>query len=407
MKVAILTIGDEVVSGKIVNSNASYVAKVLETNEFIVSRHLAVRDIEEEMLSGFEYLYQNADVVITTGGLGPTVDDLTKEVSASYFNEEMILFEDELEHLKELFAKMTRNMTENNVRQAYFIKNCFVIKNDNGTAPGMIYEKNNQMVINLPGPPKELEPMLNNIVIPYLKKKSNTEVLKKQYRLMNVGESYAETMIKPLYQTYPEIKVAPYASVGMVDYMISVIKDENTENFLKCCRDFENYMKDYIIGDWSMTIQEILVKILSEKNLTLAIAESCTGGMVSSSIVDVSGSSQVLIEGMVTYSNQAKIQRLGVKEDTLNRFGAVSEETAKEMATGAALSSRADIGLAITGIAGPTGGTKEKPVGLVYTAIYYKGQTFVQKNNFSGDRYKIRLRTSMSILYDLYHLITL
>ncbi|QVK18134.1 competence/damage-inducible protein A [Mycoplasmatota bacterium] len=405
MKVAILTIGDEVVSGKIVNTNASYLAKILETNQLIVSRHLAVRDETEEILNGLSYLYQNANVVITTGGLGPTVDDLTKEVCATYFHEEMVLYPHELDHLKSIYEKMNRKMPDINIKQAHFIKNSTVIRNNNGTAPGMIYENKEKVIINLPGPPKELEPMLIDEVIPYLKNKINGEVLKKQYRLMHIGESNAETMIKPLYQKYPNIKIAPYASVGTIDYMLSVSKEGNEDSFNHCCQSFESYLKDYIIGDWSNSLQEIIVKILTEKSLTLAIAESCTGGMVTSSIVDVSGSSAVLKEAMVTYSNVAKEKRLGVKKETLLRCGAVSSETAREMAIGVKETSHADIGLSVTGIAGPTGGTKEKPVGLVYTAVHWNGQTYVFKNNFNGDRYKVRLRSTMEILYSLYQLL--
>lgn len=405
MKVAILTIGDEVIIGKTVNTNASYVAKVLESNHFIVTNHLAVRDIYQEITDALDYLYKDASVVITTGGLGPTVDDLTKEVCAKYFKEEMILSLEELEKIKGYFHSLNVNMTDNNIKQAYFIKDSFIIKNDNGTAPGMIFEKNQKMVINLPGPPKELEPMINDIVIPYLKNMENVGILEKRFRLMNIGESQAETLIKSLYEKYPTIKVSPYASVGVVDYMISTSCLNYKTDFGECCKGFEQILGNYIIGDWSKSIQEIIVELMSEKNLTLAIAESCTGGMVTSSIVDVSGSSRVLLEGLVTYSNEAKVNRLGIKETSLNQFGAVSKEVAEEMAINITKNSHADIGLAITGIAGPTGGTSDKPVGLVHTAIYYQGHVEVYRHQYNGDRMKVRVRTMMGLMYQLYQLI--
>ncbi len=402
MKIAILTIGDEVVSGKIVNTNASYLAKILETNQFKISKHLAVRDEEEEILKGLAFLYDNANIVITTGGLGPTVDDLTKEICARYFNEKMIFIEDVFNQIKTYYEKTKRKMPSVNKKQAYFIKDAIVIPNDNGTAPGMIYEKEHKIIINLPGPPKELEPMLHHVVLPYLKDKWDIESLKKQYRLMNIGESDAETILQPLYQKYTSIKIAPYASVGVVDYMLSIENKDNQSVFDRCCDEFEQYLGEYIIGDWSKTIQELVVELLRKNNLTLAIAESCTGGMVSAKIVDVSGSSHVLKEGVVTYSNEAKMKRLGVLENTLIKHGAVSEETAREMALGVKSTSGADIGISITGIAGPTGGTKEKPVGLVYSAICFNGKTQVYRNYCVGDRYKIRLRSTMLILYKLY-----
>ncbi len=404
MNIAILTIGDEVVSGKITNTNASHIAKVLEANQFIVSRHLSVRDLEVEIISGLDYLYQNADVVITTGGLGPTSDDLTKEVSAAYFNEEMILYPEELTKIENYFTSSGRVMPEINKKQAYFIPEAIVIRNDNGTAPGMIYEKKQRIIINLPGPPKELEPMLEETVIPYLKKKFLRKIFKKEYRLMGLGESDAETIIKPLFSKYPKIKISPYASVGIVDYLITTTED-NDELFIACCRDFEQYLADYIIGDWKLNIQDLIVSMLTEKGLKLTLAESCTGGMVTSSIVNVSGSSKVLTEAMVTYSNEAKVKHLGVKEETLSLHGAVSAEVAAEMAKGVKEVSGADIGLSITGIAGPTGGTEEKPVGLVYSGIYFNGDTYVFKNIYKGDRYKVRYRATLGILYELYKIL--
>ncbi len=403
MKVAILTIGDEVVIGKTMNTNASYVAKVLESNHFIVTNHLAVRDNVHEIMDALDFLYKDASVVITTGGLGPTVDDLTKEVCAKYFKEEMILASEELEKIKTYFHSV--NMTDNNIKQAYFIKNALIIKNDNGTAPGMIFEKEQKIVINLPGPPKELEPMLNETVVPYLKDKEKVIILEKQFRLMNIGESHAETLIKSLYEKYPTIKVAPYASVGVIDYMVSTPHINDRANFEACCKGFEEILSDYIIGDWSRSIQEIIVDLMSEKNITLAIAESCTGGMVTSSIVDVSGSSKILLEGLITYSNEAKINRLGVNKDLLMQYGAVSKEVAEDMAKNVTVNSHADIGLAVTGIAGPTGGTIDKPVGLVYTAIYFQGRAKVYKHQYNGDRTKVRVRSMMGLMYELYKLI--
>lgn len=405
MKVSILTIGDEVINGKIINTNASFIARILEVNHFEVERHLAVKDDKTEIIKALEILYQNSDIVITTGGLGPTIDDLTKEASSSYFNEELIYFPEVYKTIEAYFSASKRKMPENNKKQAYFIEGSIVVDNNYGTAPGMIYEKLGKTIINLPGPPQELEPMLNETVVPFLRKKINVKGLKKEYRLMNIGESLAESLITSLYDNYPNVKIAPYASVGVIDYVILVKDENNKKSFEKCCQEFETILKDYIIGDWSQNIQEIIVHLLSEKNLTIAIAESCTGGMLASRIVDVSGSSKVFKEGMITYSNQAKVNRLGVKQSTLDTYGAVSSGVAKEMAEGIKKVTNSDIGISVTGVAGPTGGTKEKPVGLVYSAIHYKGKTNVYKNYFLGDRLKIRERSVGQVLFELYKLI--
>ncbi len=405
MKVAILTIGDEVIEGKIVNTNAELLSKTLEGSNFHVSMHLVVRDDEKDILAGLSFLYQDVDVIVTTGGLGPTADDLTKEICAKYFQEDLILFPEEYEKIKLYFLKSKGSITENNQKQAYFIKGATVLDNMNGTAPGMIYEKAGKVIVNLPGPPKELEPMLYQGVIPYLSKKNNDQIYRKQYRLMNIGESDAETMIKPIMKKYSQIKVSPYASVGVIDYIITTPNIGDKTMFYEACKEFECILKDFIIGDWSKSIQEIVVQLLKAKSLKLAVAESCTGGLVTSTLVEVPGSSEVLKEGIVTYSNEAKVMRLGVKEITLKQYGAVSKQVAAEMAKGVINSSGANIGVSITGIAGPSGGSLEKPVGLVYSAICFNGKTNVFENYFNGDRNKIRLRATIHILYELYKIL--
>lgn len=403
MNIGLLNIGDEVVMGKTVNTNASWLAKECEFNGFTISKHLTVKDRGKTIKSALEYLYTEVDIIITTGGLGPTVDDITKEVCAEFFNEEMVLNEKVLDSIKSYFSSIGQIMLEVNNKQAYFIKNSVIIHNDNGTAPGMISEKDSKVCINLPGPPKELHPMFLNTVLPYLKKKQKNIFFKQGYRLMNIGESQAETLIKSLYDEFPNIKIAPYASVGVLDYIISTNNSNEKINFSKACKKFEEILNDYIIGDLTKTINELIVETLISKNKTIAISESCTGGMLSSLFVDVSGSSLTFIEGLITYSNEAKINRLGVSSETIKNYGAVSKETASEMVKRVALISNADIGLATTGIAGPGGGTKEKPVGLVYTAIYYQGKVTVYKHNFRGDRYKVRLRSVMAVMFNLYN----
>jgi nicotinamide-nucleotide amidase len=401
MKISILAIGDEVIKGKSVNTDAAFIATELEKQGIKVVNHMACLDECQEITKALHYLLEETDVVITSGGLGPTIDDITKECVAQFFNEELELYPEVLEIIKNLFEKRNMSMPLTNKKQALFIKGSTVIPNHNGSAPGMIYEKNGKTVIVLPGPPNELNPMFINDVLPYLMKDFSDNNLIKHYRLMNIGESHVDEIIGFMYEKYSDLKIAPYAGIGHIDFII-VTNVENKQSFDAACQIFENLLGDYIIGDWSRMIHEIIVEKLIAKGLTIATAESCTGGMLSSMIVDVPGCSAVFNEGFVTYSNEAKIKHLGVDETVLDQNGAVSAEVAYEMASKVAKVTDSRIGLSTTGIAGPTGGTSDKPVGLVYMGISIDGKTRVYKMNFSGNREKVRMRTCLAILYFLY-----
>ena len=402
MNIGILSIGDEVVMGKTINTNASYLAKKLQEKHFKITEHLCIRDERKDILSALFYLYRNAQVLITTGGLGPSQDDITKEVVAEFFNEQLMLNQSVIDQIKHMFMMQKQEMPVTNIKQAYFIEDSLIVENHNGTAPGMIYEKEGRIIILLPGPPNELEPMFESDVLPYLINRYQLQSLEKKYRLMNIGESKAEVLLESLYQQYPQFKIAPYASVGVVDYIISSHNINDKKLFNEACSAFEDIMKDYIVGDTTKEINEIVIESLGLHKLTLACAESCTGGMVSSYLVDVPGGSTVFLEGIVAYSNEAKVNHLNIDPQIIKAYGAVSKEVAIEMAKNIAQISQADIGVSTTGIAGPSGGTKEKPVGLVYMAIHYKGQTRVYEQYFSGNRDKVRKRTTMFLLYQLY-----
>lgn len=402
MKLSILAIGDEVINGKTINTNAAYLAKELEVFNVRINHHLSCIDDEQAIVDSLNYLYKHSDIVITTGGLGPTVDDLTKESAAKYFNQELLYHEDVYQIIEGYFSKLNLTMPITNKKQAYFIKGSKIIENNNGTAPGMIYEQGKQILIVLPGPPKELIPMFKDTVVPYLQSKLGEHPYVKKYRLMNIGESHVEEQIGFLYHQFPKLKIAPYASIGSIDYIIYTKDKDEKQSFYEACEQFESKLSSFIIGDWSKTIAEIVVESLIKHKITISVVESLTGGMVASSLVDVSGCSEVFNEAMVTYSNESKVNRLGVSEETLRQFGAVSEQTAIEMAEGIARVTHSNIGLSTTGIAGPLGGTPTKPVGLVYMAISYNGKTHVYKKNFTGDRDKVRTRTTLTLLYYLY-----
>jgi nicotinamide-nucleotide amidase len=402
MNLSILAIGDEVVKGKTINTNAAYLARALETYHINIRKQLACIDDQSEIMRALEYLYQDSDIVITSGGLGPTIDDITKESIGCYFDEELVLNEDILKTIEGYFSHLKTGMPKTNIKQAYFLKGSTVIPNNNGTAPGMIYEKEGKMIIVLPGPPKELHPMFENTIIPFLNDLVGETHLIKKYRIMNIGESHIDEIIGTIYQKYEALKIAPYASVGHVDYIITTKDQRNQALFLQACDEFESLLKEYIVGDWSKMINEIIVEQLNKTGLTISTAESCTGGMLSSMLVDVAGSSTVFKEGFVTYSNEAKVEHLNVSREALERDGAVSEQVAFEMAVNASKIAHTNIGLSTTGIAGPSGGTVEKPVGLVYMGISCNGKTKVYKKQFNGDREKVRVRTCLTLLYYLY-----
>lgn len=302
-------------------------------------------------------------------------------------------------------------MAENNMKQVYFPKDAIVLKNNNGTAPGAILKKDGKFIIVLPGPPREMKAMFNESVKPYLQQFTNEMLVSKTLRLYGIGESNLELEILDIINEQTNPTVALYAKELEVTIRITA-KAENEREAFKLIKPVEEKIKSrvgkyvYTEGDISISegetaLEDAVSKLLVEKNLTIAVAESCTGGLVSSSLINYPGISSVFLEGCVTYSNDSKMKRLGVKRETLEEFGAVSEQTAIEMAEGIAKGLKANIGISTTGVAGPGGGTKEKPVGLVYTAIYINGKTIVKKNIFNGDRRKIRLRATRDLLNEL------
>lgn len=402
MKAEIIAIGTEILLGDIVNTNAQYLSKQLADNGIDVYHQSVIGDNEERVLEAFKEGFKRADIIITTGGLGPTKDDLTKEMASKYFNRELILDEESLKYIESYFKKNGRELKGGNKKQAYFPKGSIVLPNPNGTAPGAIIEEENKIMIILPGPPREMKPMFKNYVMPYLNKFTNEVLVSKVLRIFGIGEGYMAEKIEDLIDNQSNPTIAPYAKDKDVTLRITAkAKDKNTA--LKIIEPVEKEIRerlgDNIYGEGEdTTLEEVVAKKLISKNLTISTAESCTGGMLASTLINYPGISKVFLEGAVTYSNEAKIKRLGVKKETLDKYGAVSEETAREMALGIAKTSETNIGLSTTGLAGPDGGTKEKPVGLVYIGLSINGEVRVKKLNLQGDRQKIRIRTVMNIL---------
>ena len=404
MKAEIITVGTEILLGDILNTNCRYLSRELAAMGIEMYYQITVGDNEERLLKTLEESLNRSDIVICTGGLGPTEDDITKEVCAKYFGYELELHKPSLDAMIERFKHMNRVPTKNNEKQAYFPKEAYILKNDNGTAPGCIMEKEGKMIVVLPGPPKEMESMFENYVKPYLSKLTDDVIESEVLRIIGVGESKVENDILDIIDSQTNPTIATYAK-GYECTLRITAKAKSVEEAKELIKPMSDEMKRrfgqslYATGETS--IEEVVAKMLVENNLKIAVAESCTGGMVSASLINYPGISSVFMEGCVTYSNEAKMKSLGVKKETLDVYGAVSDKCAKEMASGVAARYNTNIGIATTGIAGPDGGTDEKPVGLVYFGIYINGKVITKKYVFNGDRQGIRERATRTILNDL------
>jgi nicotinamide-nucleotide amidase len=402
MRAEILSVGTELLLGDILNTNAQYIARELANIGVNVFYQTVVGDNPERLKNAYNIAVNRSDIVITTGGLGPTKDDLTKEIAAEYFNKKLLLDEKSLEEMMGFFKKINRVPTENNKKQAYFPEGCIIIENHNGTAPGCIIEDEGKIAALLPGPPKEMKPMFQESIIPYLKKFQDGTLVSKVLRVSGIGESSVDKEIGHIIDRQKNPTVAPYAKDNEVHLRVTA-KGKNEEEARKLIIPVEKEIRE-VLGDINVygvdeeSIEEVIAKMLIENNLTIGTAESCTGGLVAGKLIDYPGISKVFLEGAVTYSNEAKMKRLGVKESTLNKFGAVSDECAAEMAQGIARTAGTSIGISTTGIAGPDGGSEEKPVGLVYVGIYMFGKVITRKLNFAGSRQKVRDRATFTIL---------
>ena len=397
MKAEIIAVGTEILLGDIINSNAQYLAQELAALGIDMYYQQVVGDNESRILHAFEEAYSRSDIIITTGGLGPTEDDLTKEAAAKYFNKELLPHEESIEKIKNYFKFRERKMTENNLKQGLIPEGAIVINNNNGTAPGVIIEKNNKIMIILPGPPKEMKPMFEETVKPYLQKRSDSILVSRVVKILGIGESAVANELKDIMDAQTNPTIAPYAKeVGVMLRITAKAKtQEEALNLIKPVEEeIKNRLGENVYATENINLEDVVAELLIEKKLTISTAESCTGGMIAATLINYPGISEVLLEGAVTYSNEAKHKRLGVKNETLEKYGAVSEETAREMAIGIAKTANTDVSIVTTGIAGPGGGTEEKPVGLVYIGVYVQGEVVVKKCIFNGNRSRVRLQAT-------------
>lgn len=382
MNATVLSIGTELLFGQIVNTNAAYISQNLQLLGINVMYHNTVGDNPARLRETLEKAIEETDLVITTGGLGPTQDDLTKEIICETMGFELEFHEPSMEIMRNLFDKLGREMTENNIKQAYLPKGGHPFTNHVGTAPGFAVEKNGKIVMAFPGPPRELKYLFEKYAIPYLENVSDSVIRYKILRLFGIGESSLETALEDLINDQTDPTIATYAKEGEVAIRIAS-KRKTAKEADQAVSDMidkvHKIVGKHIYSDDDVDLNETVGRKLIENNITLASAESCTGGMFAKRITDVAGISKVYNRGFVTYTNESKSEEIGVSPETLEKYGAVSEETALEMAEGVRLTSGTDMGISVTGIAGPDGGTEEKPVGLCYIAVSFGGENVVRK----------------------------
>lgn len=402
MIVELISVGTELLLGNIVNTNTQYLAEQCAKLGLSMYHQVTVGDNKERLKDAFQTALNRSDVVILTGGLGPTEDDLTKEVCAEALGCSLEEDAHTKDRIKQYFENsIYKKIPDNNWKQAMVPHGAKVLDNNNGTAPGIIIEKDGKAAILLPGPPSELEPLFREQVYPFLKKKQPEVIRSQMIKICGRGESQVEDKLLDLINGQTNPTIATYAKTAEVHLRVTAKakNDEEAKSLLKpLVKEIKSrFGEDIYTTKEADSLEMTLVRLLKKYNLTVTTAESCTGGLIAGRLVNVSGASEVFREGFITYSNKSKRKLLGVSKSTLKKHGAVSVQTAKEMATGGVFATDADACLAVTGIAGPDS-EGEKPVGLVYIACYMKDKVKVEEFLFKGNRQKIREQTVIKAL---------
>lgn len=412
MIVELVSVGTEILLGNIVNTNAAYLSEMCARLGLSLYYQTVVGDNEERMYQTIRTAVDRSDLVIVSGGLGPTPDDITKEVAAKVMGKKLVEDSYTKQRIKEYLENYVKShpgmkVTENNWKQALVPEGAVILDNNNGTAPGLIMESGEKTVILLPGPPGELKPMFEEKVYPYLSDKQPEVIYSKIVKICGIGESMVAEQIADLLEKQTNPTIAPYAKTGEVHLRVTAkapSKSEAKKMIQPITRELKlRFGKSIYTTEENKTLEEAVVELLKDRDMTLVTAESCTGGALSARIVNVPGASDIFKQGFVTYSNKAKRKCLLVKKSTLKTEGAVSEKTAKEMAKGGCFVANADVCVSVTGLAGPDGGTDKKPVGLVYIGCNVQGKIRVQECRFNGNRNSIREQavvTALTMLRD-------
>jgi nicotinamide-nucleotide amidase len=409
MLAEIITIGDEILIGQIVDTNSAWMAEKLNHAGIRVKQISSVSDNLEHILAALAEAATRADIILITGGLGPTKDDITKKTLAEYFNVGMVMNDAALENVRNIFEKYNRPLLEVNRKQAEGPSNCEVILNKNGTAPGMWFNSGGKIYVSMPGVPFEMKYMVEEEVIPKLQAQLKLPVIiHKTILTVGEGESFLAEKIADIEDSLPQnIKLAYLPKLGQVRLRLSADGDDalflQKEIDLHAAKIIER-VRHAVVAEEDIPLEKVVLDLMTKQGLTLSVAESCTGGYISHLITQHAGSSQVFFGGVVSYSNQLKQSVLGVKTETLNDYGAVSEQTVREMVEGALLNFKTDYAVAVTGIAGPDGGTPEKPVGTVWIAAANANKTVIKKFTFGNKRLQ---NIERSAVWAFFMLITL
>lgn len=401
MNAELIAVGTEILLGDIVNTDAQVISQGLSELGINVFYQTVVGDNPARLRHVVETARDRADIIITTGGLGPTLDDLTKETLATVFGKKMALHQPSLDRIKGFFQTIGREMTQNNEKQAWLPEGCTVFVNEWGTAPGCAFEAYGKHVLMLPGPPRECNPMWKECAMPYLYKLAGGCIVSRNIRVFGLGESNMEAILHDMMEQSKNPTIAPYAKTSECFARVTAKADTPAE----CEKLLEPVVEkicgllgEDVYGVDVDSLEQVVGDGLRQRGMTLAVAESCTGGLLSKRITDVPGCSDYYLGGVCSYANEVKMNLLGVKKETLDTLGAVSPEVAEQMAEGVAKALGADVGVGITGVAGPGGGTEEKPVGLVYISVWHKGQHFTRKMKAANGRDRIRMQAASTAL---------
>ena len=410
MLAEIITIGDEILIGQIVDTNSAWISQKLNDAGIRVKQISSVSDDREHILEALSLASGRADLIIITGGLGPTKDDITKRTLAGYFNTGYRCDQESLENVKNIFAKYKRPVLEVNIRQADVLENCITLQNKNGTAPGMWIEHQDKIYVSLPGVPFEMMYLMEEEVIPKVISKFKLPVISHHTILTaGIGESILADEISDIEDSLPaHIKLAYLPKLGVVRLRLSGYADHKEElevEILAIMKQIVARIPDYVIAEADLTLEKSILDFMQARKLTLSVAESCTGGALSQTITRNPGSSAVFLGGAITYSNNLKETVVGVSSQTLQQFGAVSEQTVLEMASGAIKAFKSDYSIAVSGVAGPDGGTEDKPVGTVWIAIANSKKAKGKKYQFGNKRIQNIERSVTSALIMLFKLL--
>ena len=391
----LITLGDELLLGLTPNSHLTFIGAQLGRRGILLERNVTITDEADAIAAQFRESWARADVVITTGGLGPTCDDRTREVLAEVLGQKLVLEPAIVSHIEARFAQFNRKMTPNNLKQAYRFERGEALPNPNGTAPGLWVEQDGKVLVMLPGPPNEMQPMFTDTVMPRLTKLGLLTCGEAyiQLRTAGVGESALETKFQPVFDRYPGLGIAYCAHLGQVDCRVSSPDGRYSRTQLESlAQECVTLLGDDFIGYGHDSLAKDVADQLRALGRTLAVAESCTGGLLANSFTDICGASKFFQGGVVSYSNDAKMLLLDCPECLLSQHGAVSAECAVAMASGVAEQLGADFGLSVTGFAGPTGGAGENPVGTIYIGLHGPGGDWSKKLTYPGPRCAVKER---------------